>query len=83
MKRRFKVQAHWDQDAAVWSSESDIEGLHIETETLAEFYDLVEEFARELIVTNHYSDEDLSRKDMRKHIPAVLISHKDGPPRAA
>ena len=48
----FGVEAVWDEEAGVFISESDIIGLHIETETLDEFARLVNEFAPDLIRTN-------------------------------
>ena len=77
MQRSFHVQAVWDEQEKVWFSESDITGLHIEAETLKEFYDLVNEFASDLIVSNHYSDSDLSGASLRDLIPAVVITQKD------
>ncbi|MEL6466404.1 MAG: DUF1902 domain-containing protein [Pseudomonadota bacterium] len=76
MKRSFSVKAIWDEEDQLWLSESDIKGLHIEAETLEEFYDLVNEFASELIVTNHYSDVEMVGKTMRDMIPAVVVSHE-------
>ena len=75
MKRSFSVKAIWDKEDELWLSESDIKGLHIEAKTLEEFYDLVNEFASELIVTNHYSDVEMVGKTMRDMIPAIVISH--------
>ena len=53
MKRTFYVKALWDEDAKVWYSETDIEGLFIETKTLDEFQDIMPELAREMIFANH------------------------------
>lgn len=78
MQRRFHVQAVWDDEDRIWFSESDIRGLNIEAETLEEFENLVSEFAAELIVTNHYSEDDLTQKDLRDLIPSVMISQKSG-----
>lgn len=72
-QRTFAVQAIWDEAAQVWVSESDIQGLHIEAETLQEFEQLVGEFARELIVTNHMSDKDIADTPMRDLIPAIIM----------
>lgn len=83
MKRSFSVKAIWDEDDQVWMSESDIKGLHIEAETLEEFYDLVNEFASELIVTNHYTDVEMVGKTMRDMIPAVVVSHDNKQGRVA
>ncbi|MEO0667602.1 MAG: DUF1902 domain-containing protein [Pseudomonadota bacterium] len=83
MKRSFSVKAIWDEVDQLWMSESDIRGLHIEAASLEEFYDLVNEFASELIVTNHYSDVEMVGKTMRDMIPAVVVSHTEKPDHAA
>lgn len=36
-KRMFNVTAHWDDEAGVFYSDSDIVGLHIEARTIEEF----------------------------------------------
>jgi hypothetical protein len=72
-KRSFTVKAVWDAENAVWVSESDIIGLHVEAASLAEFQDLVAEFAADLIVSNHFSAEDIAGTDLRDLIPAVVI----------
>lgn len=82
MRKSFDVSAIWDEDQKLWYSESDLIGLHVEAATFPEFQKLVHEFAAELIVTNHYSDDDLER-DLREIIPAIVISQHEGPPRAA
>lgn len=83
MKRSYSVKAIWDENDQIWMSESDIQGLHIEAATLAEFYDLVNEFASELIVTNHYTDVEMAGKTIRDLIPAVVVSHTEKPDHAA
>jgi hypothetical protein len=50
----FHVEARWDADAGRWVSVSDIQGLHIETDTLDAFRDLVAAFGPELVAVNHY-----------------------------
>ncbi|WP_386800874.1 DUF1902 domain-containing protein [Litorisediminicola beolgyonensis] len=77
MQRAFEVKAIWDPELRLWLSESDIEGLHVEAETFEEFQSLVQDFAAELIVANHYSDLDLSKTNLRDIIPAVIIHHQD------
>ena len=42
--RHFFIKAIWDDEAQVFYSESDIKGLHIEAETLAEFEAVLEAF---------------------------------------
>ena len=37
IKRSYLVRARWDDNARVFWSDSDINGLHIETATLEEF----------------------------------------------
>jgi len=81
MKKSFNVRAIWDEENQIWFSESDLVGLHVEAQTFPEFQELVHEFAAELIVTNHYSDDDLNR-DLRELIPAIIISQHESPPRA-
>ena len=39
IKRMFSVTAHWDDEAKVFYSDSDIVGLHIEAETIEEVYE--------------------------------------------
>ena len=81
-KKSYEVRAIWDDEHKLWYSESDLIGLHIEAPTFPEFRELVHEFAAELIVTNHYSDEDL-RGDLRDMIPAIVISQAEDPARRA
>lgn len=53
MIHRFHVTAFWDPEARVWCSESDIKGLVIETETLNEFEEIMDELAADMIEANH------------------------------
>ena len=48
----YFVKAHWDAEASVWVSQSDIPGLVIEAETLAEFEDLMMSLAPEMLAAN-------------------------------
>jgi hypothetical protein len=52
MQTSFHVKAIWDAEASVWISETDIPGLVIEAETLAEFQDLMETLAPEMLAEN-------------------------------
>ena len=52
MQRGYFVKAMWDEEAEVWVSESDIPGLVIETETLAEFEQLMMALAPEMLADN-------------------------------
>lgn len=49
----FWVRAVWDAEHQVYVSESNIKGLHIETETMDAFHQAVLDLAPELIVENH------------------------------
>lgn len=79
-KKSYEVRAIWDDENKLWYCESDLIGLHIEAGTFAEFRELMHTFAADLIVTNHYSDEDLGG-DPRDLIPAIVISRAEGPAR--
>ncbi|EAU41815.1 hypothetical protein FP2506_15319 [Fulvimarina pelagi HTCC2506] len=72
MQRSFTVKAVWDDEAKVFVCESDIDGLHIEAETLDAFEDLLYETAVELIVANHVSADDLATKPLKDLIPAIV-----------
>lgn len=52
MSQPFYVKAIWDPQAEVWCSESNIQGLVIETATLAEFESLARHFAPDLLAEN-------------------------------
>lgn len=58
-KRTFTVTAVWDEESQIYYAQSDIIGLHIETETLDEFEALMMELAPDLVVANHLSRPDL------------------------
>ncbi|WP_426039214.1 DUF1902 domain-containing protein [Brevundimonas sp. DC300-4] len=52
MSQSFYVKAIWDPEAEVWTSESNIQGLVLETATLGEFENLARHFAPELLAEN-------------------------------
>lgn len=52
MRKVYHVEAHWDPEAKVWVSKSDVPGLVIETATLAEFEALMRELVPELVADN-------------------------------
>ncbi|OYW27230.1 MAG: hypothetical protein B7Z44_13055 [Caulobacter sp. 12-67-6] len=52
MSAAYHVQADWDPDAGVWISSSNIPGLVVEAETLAEFVELVQALAPQLLAEN-------------------------------
>lgn len=58
MKTTFYVSAHWDDEAKVFYSESDIIGLHIETDSIEEFEKLVFSMAPEICIANHFKNAD-------------------------
>jgi Domain of unknown function (DUF1902) len=72
MKRTFYVKALWDDEANVWYTESDILGLAIETKTLDEFEEVMNDVAIELIISNHMSAEDLASHSIRDLVPAII-----------
>lgn len=49
MALTYHVQANWDPEAKVWTSESDMPGLVIEADTLSEFEQLVRELVPGLL----------------------------------
>jgi hypothetical protein len=52
MPRLYHVEAKWDPEAKVWVSESDVPGLVIEAETLAEFESLILDLVPEILADN-------------------------------
>ncbi|WP_207105877.1 DUF1902 domain-containing protein [Rhizobium sp. CFBP 13726] len=72
MKRTFFIKAVWDEEARLFYSESDIEGLHIEAPDVDSFEDVIFDVAIDLIVANHISAEDLAHKPVKYLIPAIL-----------
>jgi hypothetical protein len=52
MQRSYYVKAIWEPDARVWISETDIPGLVIESDTLAEFEALMMRLAPEMLAEN-------------------------------
>jgi hypothetical protein len=72
MKRTYYVKALWDEEAKVWYSESDIFGLHIEAKTLEQFEVVMNEFAGELIITNHFKPHELLDVPLKDVIPTII-----------
>jgi ASC-1-like (ASCH) protein len=72
MKRTFYVRAVWDADVKKYYTESDILGLAIETKTLDEFEEVLNEVAIELIMSNHMSTEDLISNSIRDLVPTII-----------
>ena len=52
MQHTYHVKAIWDPEASVWISETDIPGLVIEADTLAEFESLLESLGPEMLAEN-------------------------------
>ena len=77
--RHFFIKAIWDDEAQVFYSESDIKGLHIEAETLAEFEAVLDSSASELILANHYTPMQLSRSRLGDLMPIVKWSPPNMP----
>jgi hypothetical protein len=72
MKRTFYVRAVWDAEVKKYYTESDILGLAIETKTLEEFEEVMNEVAVELIMSNHMSTEDLISNSIRDLVPTII-----------
>ncbi|WIY53679.1 DUF1902 domain-containing protein [Devosia sp. YIM 151766] len=77
-QRLFNVSAHWDSEAQVYYSESDIVGLHIEAPDLDIFESVLMEVAPGLIVANHMSPEALETGKPEELIPAILWRRPEG-----
>ena len=52
----FWVGAHWDDEAEIFSSESNIRGLHIEAASLDEFQEILMDLVPELLAANYGGD---------------------------
>ena len=75
VKRSFTVTALWDDDAKVYYSQSDIDGLHIEAETLDEFESIMMDLGPELIVANHMEKQAISgvnASNLASFIPTIV-----------
>lgn len=72
MKRTFNVKAVWDDEAQVFYSQSNIQGLHIEAASLDEFEAIIIEEAPELIMANHRSLSEVAEHPLKDLIPAIL-----------
>lgn len=71
--RSFFVRAIWDPEGNLFYSESNIIGLHLETQTFEEFEEVLMDVAPDLIVANHLSDADLANTPLRDLVPAIVI----------
>lgn len=52
MTKTYTVYAHWDPEARVWCSTSDVPGLVIEADTLEEFEATMKELVPEMLAAN-------------------------------
>jgi Domain of unknown function (DUF1902) len=83
MKRTFYVKAIWDDEAKVWISDTDIKGLFINAKDLDEFEEVVNEFAGELVLENHWRSEDVPSDVIGSTIPIILWQRPDNKLQAA
>jgi Domain of unknown function (DUF1902) len=83
LKRMFYLKALWDEDAKVFYSESDIEGLHIQSADIDLFEEIMFDTAMDLIVANHISERDLADTPLTELIPAILWQKPTSLPTAA
>ncbi len=72
VKRTYSVSAIWDEEAQVFISQSDIDGFHIEAETLDEFEEIMRDTAVELIMANHVTPADIASTPVRDLVPAII-----------
>ncbi|MEP2889732.1 DUF1902 domain-containing protein [Tateyamaria sp.] len=71
---RFYIKALWDEESGVFYSESDIMGLHIEAETVEEFQAIMKDLAPVMIMENHVSKKDFSKKSILDMIPSIFFT---------
>jgi Domain of unknown function (DUF1902) len=83
MKRTFYVRAVWDEEIKKYYTESDIIGLHIETKTLDEFEEVMNDVAAELIINNHMNASDLASNSIRDLLPTIIWQRPTEPAKAA
>lgn len=77
LKRTFRVKAVWDDEAKVFYSESDIEGLHIEAATLDQFEEIMMDEAIDMIISNHMSAADIASRSFKDIAPAIIWQRPD------
>jgi Domain of unknown function (DUF1902) len=83
MKRTFYVKAIWDDEAKIWISETDIQGLFINAKDLDEFEEVVNEFAGELVLENHWRHEKVPPEVIGNTVPIILWQRPDDARQAA
>ncbi len=57
MPKQYQVEAIWDADAGVYYAKSNVPGLNVEAETIAEFVEIVSDVAPDLIAANEPAPE--------------------------
>jgi uncharacterized protein YuzE len=72
MKRVFFVPAIWVAEVQKYDTQSDIGDLAIETKTMAEFEEVLNEVVIDLIMNNHMSAHDLTSNSIRDLVPTII-----------
>jgi hypothetical protein len=55
MVRSYTVEAHWDPEARRWWSDTDLPGLVIETDTLDQFLEVLDDLSPDLLTANVFA----------------------------
>lgn len=71
-RRTFIVTAIWDEDAKVFYSESDIDGLNIEASTLEEFEALLFDLGPEMALANHLIPGANPQASLAELVPTII-----------
>ena len=71
MRKNFYIKAIWDEEAKIFCSESDINGLHMEAATAEEFEAVMFDLAVDMITTNHMTSYEMASLPLRDLIPAI------------
>lgn len=72
MKCTFFDRAVWDDEVNVWYSETDIEGLIINAKDLNEFEEVMNEFAGDRVLENHWRRGQVPEEMINKTVPIIL-----------
>lgn len=70
---KFYIKALWDNETKVFYSESNIAGLHIETESIKQFEEVLYDIVAELIISNHLSTEELIEKSFKEIFSPIIF----------
>ena len=79
----FTVKAIWDAEYSVWTSESDICGLTIETPDLDTFEEVMLDVIPDLLIYNHRDQIELTDEGTLKAMPTVIWHRPAEVPQAA